>query len=56
MSGREKKDTGEEGERYKYPPSPNGHLSRGSASLQVRHYHTRQDSKGKSDVLAVLAD
>ena len=56
MSGREKKDTGEEGERYKYPPSPNGHLSRGSASLQVRHCRIRQDNKGKSEVLSVLAE
>ena len=50
MSGREKRDIGEEGERYKYPQ-----LKCGSASLQVRHYRTRQDSKGKSEVLAVLA-
>ena len=46
-------------------PSPNGHVSHGSsaallhydsASLQVWHYRTRQDSKGKSEALAVLAE
>ena len=41
---------GEEEEGYKYPFSPNGHLSRGSASLQVRQCRTYQDSKGKSEV------
>ena len=49
------RDVGEEGERYKYPPVPNGHLSRGSASLHVWHYRTKQDNKGKSEVLAILA-
>ena len=36
MSRRKKSDVGEEEDGYKYPLSPNGHLSRGSASLQVR--------------------
>jgi len=31
--------------RYKYLPALNGQVSRGSASLQVRHYRTRPDSK-----------
>ena len=68
MSGREKRDVGEEGERYKYP-QPQRSLKSwqcrgssaavphyGSASLQVRYYRTRQDSKNKSEVLAVLAE
>ena len=49
---------GKEGEGYKYSPTPNGHLSHGSAavphcgsaSLQVRQCRTTQDSKGKSEV------
>ena len=46
---------GEEEDGYKYPLSPNGHLSAavpycGSASLQVRQYRTSQDNKGKSEV------
>jgi len=36
-------------------PAPNSHLSHGSASLQVWQCRTRQDCKGKSKVLAVLA-
>ena len=51
---------GEKGERYKYPLAPT--ISKvtavplsGCASLQVRHYHTRQDSMGKSKVMAILA-
>ena len=54
--------------RYKYPQPQRSHKSRqcrsssaavphcDSASLQVRHYLTRQGSKGKSEVLAVLAE
>ena len=34
------RDIGEEGEGYKYPPAPNGHLSHGSAMAQVRQCHT----------------
>ena len=34
MSRRKKSDVGEEEDRYKYPLSPNGHLSHGSAALQ----------------------
>lgn len=41
---------GKEGEGYKYPPAPNGHLSHGSAMAQVRQCRTTQDSKGKSKV------
>ena len=41
---------GEEEDGYKYPLSPNGHLSHGSASLQVQQCRTTQDSKGKSEV------
>ena len=36
MVQREKRDVGDEGERYKYPLAPNGHLSHGSAAAQVR--------------------
>ena len=50
MSRRKKRDVGEEEDGYKYPLSPNGHLNRRSASLQVRQCHTSQDSKGKSEV------
>ena len=32
----EERDVGEEGKRYKYPPAPNGYLSRDSATAQVR--------------------
>ena len=45
-----RRDIGEEGEKYKYPLAPNGHLSHGSASLQVRQCRTTQDSKGKIEV------
>ena len=31
---------GKEGEGYKYPPAPNGHLSHGSAMAQVRQCRT----------------
>ena len=31
---------GKEGEGYKYPPAPNGHLSHGSAAAQVRQCRT----------------
>ena len=50
MSRRKKIAVGEKEDGYKYPLSPNGHLSRGSASLQVRQCRTSQDSKGKSEV------
>ena len=55
MSRRKKRDVGEEGDEYKYPLNPNGHLSAavphcGSASLQVRQCRTTQDSKGNSEV------
>ena len=50
MSRSQKTDVGEEEDGYKYPLSPNGHLSRGSASLQVRQWRTSQDSKGKSEI------
>ena len=52
----------EDREKYKYPLPLNGYLSAavprcGSASLQVRHCHTQQDSKGDRVVkLAVLAE
>ena len=49
MSEREKIDVGEEGERYKYPPEP-------QQSLKSWQCRTRQDRKGKSEVLAVLAE
>ena len=55
MSRRQKKDIGEEGKSINTPLPSNGHLSRGSTSLQVRYCHTRQDSKSKGGVLAVLA-
>ena len=67
MSGREKSDVGEEWKRYKYPQLQRPLKLRqcygssaavphcGNASLQVRHCRTRQDSKGKSEVLSVLA-
>ena len=55
MVEEEERDVGEEGKMYKYPSALNGHLSRSSASLHVRHCRTRQDSKDKSEVLAVLA-
>ena len=45
-----KRAIGEEGEGYKYPPTPNSHLSHGSAAAQVRQCRTMQDSKGKSEV------
>ena len=35
MSRSQKRDVGDEGDGYKYPLSPNGHLSHDSASLQV---------------------
>ena len=59
MSRSQKRDVGEEEDGYKYPLSPNGHLSTtvpycGSASLQVWQYHTYQDNKGESEVYAVL--
>ena len=41
---------GEEEDGYKYPLSPNGHLSCGSASHQVRQCRNSQDSMGKSEV------
>ena len=50
MSRRKKRAIGEEKNGYKYPLSPNGHLSHGSASLQVRQCRTMKDSKGKSEV------
>ena len=50
MSRRKKRAIGEEKNGYKYPLSPNGHLSRSSASLQVRRFHTSHDNKGKSEV------
>ena len=59
MSRRKKIAVGEEEDGYKYPLSPNGHLScrsaaavphYGSASLQVRQCRTSQDNKGKSEV------
>ena len=31
---------GKDGERYKYPSAPNGHLSRDSAAAQVRQCRT----------------
>ena len=34
MSRSNKRDVGEEEDGYKYPLSPNGHLSRGSAALR----------------------
>ena len=62
ISRRRKRDIGEEEDGYKYPLSSNGHLSAavprcGSASLQVRHCRTQQDSKGEGVVkLVVLAE
>ena len=50
MSRRKKIAVVEEEDGYKYPLSPNGHLSHGSATAQVRQYRTTQDSKGKSEV------
>ena len=55
MSRSQKRDVGEDDDGFKYPLSPNGHLSAavpycGSASLQVRQYRTSQDNKGKSEV------
>ena len=50
MNKRKKITVGEEEDGYKYPLSPNGHLSHSSASLQVRQCCTSQDSKGKSEV------
>ena len=35
MSRSQKRDVGDEKDGYKYPLSPNGHLSRGSATTQV---------------------
>ena len=40
MSRRNKRDAGEEEDGYKYPLSPNGHLSHGSAMAQVRQCRT----------------
>ena len=34
ISRRRKRDVGEEEDGYKYPLSPNGHLSRGSITLR----------------------
>ena len=68
MSGREKRDVGDEGERYKYPQPQRSLKSRqcrgssavvanyGSASLLVRHCRTRQDTKAKSEVLVVFPE
>ena len=55
ISRRRKRDIGEEEDGYKYPLSPNGHLSAvvphyGGAPLQVRQCRTVQDSKDKSEV------
>ena len=55
MNRSQKRDVGEEEDGYKYPLSPNGHLSHGSVMAQVRQCRTRQDSKGKSEVLAIFA-
>ena len=58
MSGREKRDVGEERERYKYP-QPQWSLKSWQccgSSAAVPHYRTKQDSKGKSKVLAVLVE
>ena len=55
MSRRKKITVGEEEDGYKYPLSPNGHLSvvvphYDSVTLQVQQCYTCQDSKGKSEV------
>ena len=55
--GRRERDNMEDREKYKYPLASQRLLKCGSASLQVRHYRTQQDSKGEGVVmLAVLAE
>ena len=53
--GKKGRDVGRKGKSINTPLPSNGHLSHGSTSLQVRYCHTRQDSKSKGGVLAVLA-
>ena len=50
MRKKRQSTVGKEGEGYKYPATPNGHLSHGSAMAQVRQCRTTQDSKGKIEV------
>ena len=69
MGGREKRDVGEEGEKYKYPLAQWSLKSRqcrgstavvllsGSASLLVQHCRTRPDNKVEnSEQMVVLAE